>query len=85
MAELLRSTEEDVEGIKAISTSLTRTILGDDAVNTDLAVATSTIADNLDAITNRLGQTIFGEDNQSLSALSAGEESQPKKRNKKQN
>lgn len=74
MAELLRSTEKDVEGIEAISTGLTRTILGDDAVNADLAVATSTRADDLDAIINRLGQTILGEDNQSLAALPAGEE-----------
>ena len=74
MADLLRSKEKDVEGIEAISTGLTRTILGDDAVNADLAVATSTRADDLDAITNRLGQTILRVDNQSLAALPAGEE-----------
>lgn len=68
------STGRDVEGIEAITSGLTRTILGDNTLNTNLAVATSAKADDLDAIANRLGQTILGEgDNQSIAALPAGE------------
>lgn len=65
----------DVEGIEAITNVLTQTILGNNAVNTNLAVAKPARTDEIDEITNSLGQAILGADeNQRLAALPTGEE-----------
>lgn len=67
-----RSVATDVEGIEAITNVLTQTILGNNAVNTNLAVAKPA---RTDEITNSLGQAILGADeNQRLAALPTGEE-----------
>lgn len=77
-----KSSAKDVKDMEAITSGLTRAVLGDDpvntnlAVNTDLAVETSTKADDMEAIANRLGQTILGEDNkQNPANLPAAKES----------
>lgn len=70
-----RSVARDVEDIETITTGLTRTILGDNAVNTNLVVSTPARTDDIDTITNRLGEAILGEDeNQRLVTLPAEEE-----------
>lgn len=44
--------------MEAIASGLARTVLGNDAVNTDLAVETSA---DMEAIANRLGETVLEE------------------------
>lgn len=73
--EAPRSVARDVEDIETITSGLTRTILGDDAVNATPTVATSAGTDEIDAITNRLREAILGEDeNQRLVTTPAEEE-----------
>lgn len=68
-----RSVARDVEDVEVITNGLTRTILGDNAASTNLAVATPARTDIIDAITHRLGQAILGKDeNQRLATLPAG-------------
>lgn len=70
-----RGVARDVEDIETITNGLTQTILGDNPVNTNLAVATPARTDDIDTITNRLGEAILGEDeNQRLVTLPAEEE-----------
>lgn len=70
-----RGVARDVEAIEAITNGLTQTILGDNPVNKNLAVATPARTDDIDTITNRLGEAILGEDeNQRLVTPAAQEE-----------
>ena len=70
-----KSTTEDVKDMEAITSGLTRTVLGDDAVSTDIAVKASTKVDDMDAIANSLGQTVLEEDDrESLTNLPAAKE-----------
>ena len=70
-----RSVASDVEGMEAITNGLTQTILGDNAVNTNLVIATTARTDDIDTITNGLGQAILVKDeNQRLATLLVGEE-----------
>lgn len=69
-----RSVARDVEDIETITSGLTRTILGDNAVNPTPAVATPARTDDIETITNRLGEAILGDDeSQRLVTLPAEE------------
>ena len=80
-----RSVARDVEDVEVITNGLTRTILGDNAASTNLAVATPARTDIIDAITHRLGQAILGKDENASQHFRPEDKKQPKKRIKERN
>ena len=66
---------KEVKDMEAITSGLTRTVLGDNAGNTELAVETSTKVDDMDVNINRMGETLLEKgDKQSLANLPAAKE-----------